>query len=80
MLTGDLDGKDFRLIKKECEDKITRLEASLSDISIKTLDIDSILNKAITTLLNLSSLYENGDISLKREIICSMYPEKLTFD
>jgi DNA invertase Pin-like site-specific DNA recombinase len=80
LLNGDLEGRDFKLIKTECEDKITRLEARLSDLSVKTFNIDSLLNKAITTLSNLALLYENGDITLKREIIGSMYPEKMTFD
>ncbi|MEJ6980624.1 recombinase family protein [Pedobacter sp. P351] len=80
LLNGDIDGNDFRLIKTECEDKITRLEAKLAELSVKTININSILNKAIKNLTNLASMYENGDISLKREIIGSMYPEKLSFD
>ena len=80
MLNGDLDGNDFRQIKTEGEEKIIRLEAKLAELSVSTINIDSILNKATKTLTNLASLYENGNISLKREIIGSMYPEKLTFN
>ena len=80
LLNGDIDGNDFRLIKTESEDKITRLEAKLSDLSVTTINIDSVLNKAIKNLTNLASMYQNGNIALKREIIGSMYPEKLTFD
>lgn len=80
LLNGDLDGNDFRLIKVESENQITRLEAQLAELSTQTFNIESILVKAINNLTNLVSLYQNGDISLKREIIGSMYPEKLTFD
>ena len=69
LLNGDLDGSDFRFMKTECESKINRLEAKLAELSVKALDINSILNKSIETLSNLASLYENGSISLKREII-----------
>ncbi|MBC7913976.1 MAG: hypothetical protein H7Y07_07625 [Pyrinomonadaceae bacterium] len=56
LLTGDLDGNDFRLIKRECEDKIIRLEAKLTELSTKTFNIDSILTQAIANLTNLPSL------------------------
>ena len=38
------------------------------------------LNKAISTLSSLYKLYENANNEGKREIIGSIYPEKLTFD
>lgn len=80
LLKGDLDGNDYRLIKIECEAKINILETKLTEYPKKKENIDSILNKAVDMLTNLYSLYQNGDIQLKREIIGSMYPEKLTFD
>jgi site-specific DNA recombinase len=38
------------------------------------------LDKGINNLLKLDSLYETADIEKKREIISSMYPEKMTFN
>jgi len=38
------------------------------------------LNKGVNNLLKLDSVYETGDIEKKREIISSMYPERMTFD
>ena len=38
------------------------------------------MNKGINNLLKLDSVYETGDIEKKREVISSMYPEKMTFD
>ena len=38
------------------------------------------MKKGINNLLKLDFIYENGDTEKKREIISSMYPEKMTFD
>ncbi len=53
LLSGDLDGIDYKEIKSKSEKKIAILEAML---------------------------YAEADTKRKREIIGSMYPEKLTFD
>lgn len=42
--------------------------------------IEGLLRTGITTLLNLEKLYPEGDMIKKREIIGSIFPEKLTFD
>ncbi len=42
--------------------------------------ITALLNKALNGLTRLDKLYEEADTKRKREIIGSMYPEKLTFD
>jgi site-specific DNA recombinase len=39
-----------------------------------------LLNRALTTLTCLDKLYEKADSKTKREIIGSIYPEKLVFD
>jgi site-specific DNA recombinase len=66
LLSGDLDGADYKAIKIECEDQITTLENKLTN--------------AINVLLNLHLLYKNGTVAIKREIIGSIFPEKLSFD
>ncbi|MEZ5199568.1 MAG: hypothetical protein R2764_25280, partial [Bacteroidales bacterium] len=49
---------------------------SLSDSE----NIEPLWDKAISSIANLDSLYENGNIAQKRKIIGSVFPEKLTFD
>lgn len=56
--------------------KITKL----IEFSKESNNIESLLNKAVATLSYLDKLYENADNNSKREIIGSIYPEKLTFD
>jgi DNA invertase Pin-like site-specific DNA recombinase len=83
LLLNDIDGDDYKIIKKDCEDRIIRLEAELREIAEKpviNIDLDEIVNKAVLTFENIDSIYLKGDIAKKREIIGSMFPEKIVFD
>ncbi len=82
LLTGDIDPNDYRIIKAECEDKISRLEAKLAEATHTsiTVSIDKIIEKAVSSLSHLDILYTKADVTGKRQIISSIYPEKLCFD
>lgn len=61
LLDGKLDHEDFSIMKRDCEEKIKRLEAALSEAMVQksnTMRIDNMLLKAINSLSNLKSLYE----------------------
>lgn len=78
-----LDHSDFSIMKKECEEKIKRLEASLIEVKAQksnTMSIDNMLIKAIEALSKLKNLYEEGNALTKREVLGSIYREKLRFD
>lgn len=75
-----LDPDDYRELKLECSDKIIVLEAKLSGCSNANKNLDGLLESATNTLCHLDSLYKNGTVAQKREIIGSIFPEKLTFD
>ena len=80
LLKGDIDGTDYKTIKTESEEQITSLEVKLFEASTPQINIENKLKNAVNVLLNLDLLYKNGNITLKREIIGSMFPEKLSFD
>ena len=80
LITDAIDASDYRIIKNETEDKIRKLEASISASSIEEFDVNQLLNKALDSFSNLDQLYVQSDIIRKREIISSIFPEKLTFD
>jgi site-specific DNA recombinase len=80
LLSGDLDGSDYKQIKSEAERKIAYLEGKASDLSKGCVSIEPLLDKALNSLTRLDKLYTEADTKRKREIISSMYPEKLTFD
>ncbi len=67
-------------MKTEYSTKLEKLEAKLSSCNHDKIDINDLLDKGINNLLKLDCIYETGDIEKKREVISSMYPEKMTFD
>jgi site-specific DNA recombinase len=80
LFSGDLDGTDYKEIKSEAERKIAYLDGRVLDLNKGTTSIAALLNKALNGLTKLDTLYAEADTKRKREIIGSMYPEKLTFD
>jgi site-specific DNA recombinase len=82
LLTSDIDAKDYRTIKTEIEEKLVRQEARLTEMTTSVgspVNLEKMLDKAVSTLSNLDVIYSKSDINQKREIIGSIYPEKLTF-
>jgi site-specific DNA recombinase len=77
---GKIDDEDYRELKKDCTLKITILESKLSGSSHSEKGIDGLLKQAIGNLSRLDALYVEGTIAQKRQIIGSIYPEKLVFD
>jgi site-specific DNA recombinase len=75
-----IEPADFREMKTEYSIKLEKLEAKLSTCNNDRVDIKDMLDKGINNLLKLENIYENSDAEKKREIISSMYPEKMTFD
>jgi hypothetical protein len=80
LLSNDIEPSDYCQIKAGYEKKIARFEASLIDFSQNETNIELELKKALSTLSRLDEIYEDADNEKKREIISSIYPEKLTFN
>jgi hypothetical protein len=83
LLDNNIDAVDFRAMKLECAEKVTRLEASLSELNAQNaglLDIRSIAEQAINNLRNVDILYEKSDTEAKRYLVATLFPEKLVYD
>ncbi len=80
LVNSEIESSDYRIIKAACEKKITVLEAKLFHTNRTENDIESLLEKAVNVLEKLSCLYIDGDTRKERQIIGSIYPEKLIFD
>ena len=80
LLSNEIEPSEYRSIKSDYEKKIAGLESRLMELSKESNNIEPLLNKAVATLSCLDKLYENADNIEKREIIGSIYPEKLVFD
>ncbi len=80
LLAGDIDALDFKAIKSESEKQITQLEAKLNEIQDDKGDIRPFVVKAVDQLAQLDKIYGEGSTIRKRQLIGSIFPEKLTFD
>jgi site-specific DNA recombinase len=83
LLLDEIESGEFRRIKEECNEKITRLEARLNEVMVQNstlLDIRPIAEAAIKSLELLDKLYDDATIQGKRYLVGMLYPEKLTFD
>jgi site-specific DNA recombinase len=75
-----IEPADFREMKAEYSSQLEKLEARLSAYAHDHVDIDDLLNKGLSSLLKLDYVYETGEVDKKRDVISSMFPEKMTFD
>ena len=75
-----IEPDDFRELKADCQQKIELLEAQLESNPVTHNNSSTLLKKAIKTLTQIDSLYQNGTVEEKRQIIGSIFPEKLVFD
>ncbi|MBT2560649.1 hypothetical protein J7E50_07370 [Pedobacter sp. ISL-68] len=83
LLLGDIDGNDYKTLKLECEENITKTEAKLEEITKKKYTIaqlEPILNDAMFTLTQLFPIFTKSTINDKRRLIGSMLPEKFDFE
>lgn len=79
LLADQLDADDYRAIKRECELTIMRLEETIAAMATAQ-NIAPLIDKALAVLENLDKAYSAGSTMVKRDIIGSMFPDKLTFD
>ena len=80
LLSDDIDASDFKTIKSECEKQIVTLEARLTAATEQKEDIAPTLSKAVDNLSHLDEIYQTATTIKKRQIVGSIFPEKLTFD
>ncbi|MEI9959392.1 MAG: recombinase family protein [Ferruginibacter sp.] len=74
-----IEPSDFREMKSLYSAKLEKLEVRLSTTKNEEVNIHGLLDKGIDSLLKLDSMYETAEPEKKREIISSIYPEKINF-
>jgi site-specific DNA recombinase len=80
LLTGEIEPSEYKTIKAEYEKKIERLDCTLFELSKQSDNIDDLLKRAVQSLSQMDKLYENSNNEVKRQIIGSIFPEKMVFD
>jgi site-specific DNA recombinase len=77
---GKMDQHDYRELKDECQPKLNILEGKLSGFKDVENNMDGMLKTAVQNMNCLDKSYVEGSIQKKRQIIGSIFPEKLSFD
>lgn len=75
-----IEPEDFREMKSDYSSKVEKLQAKLDGLSHNDINLKALLDKGIDNLLKLDYIYETADIDKKREVISSIFPEKLHFE
>ncbi len=79
VLSSSIDPDDFKIIKRECEANTHKLEAKLADLMQQQTDITPQIDAAIAVLENIDQKYLTSDTNTKREILSSIFTEKLVY-
>ena len=80
MLDGEIDSNEFKNMRIEIEEKITKLIVELSTISSGLQNIDSKISTIVELLPMLGKHYEYCDVTNKRHIVSSIFPSGMIFD
>jgi hypothetical protein len=82
LLSEIIDEEEYLEIKDECRKRIESLEEQLSKdgSDAKKINIEKSLDKALKYIENIPKMYSEGEINTRRDIIGSIFPEKLEFD
>lgn len=85
VLVSAIDPDDFRIIKRECEANISKLDATIADLLQQQVDITPQIDASIELLENIDQEYTKKrrsselETMAKREILGSIFPDKLVY-
>ncbi len=80
MLDGEFTSNEYKEMRNQIEEKITRLTLELSSLNKGLLNLEKQISGCVELLVNLENYYEQRDTATKRRILSSIFPEKLIFD
>lgn len=77
-----IDDEDYRIVKKECKDRLEKLELQLADLIQDEPDITPLLDDAIEVLEHVDEWYQDPKVPIehKRELVGSIFTKKISFD
>jgi DNA invertase Pin-like site-specific DNA recombinase len=79
MLDGEIDAQEFKLMRIDIEEKITKLTLELSQAMSNIKNIGSKVDMAVELLLNFDKHYKQSETAIKRRIASSVFPSGLVF-
>ena len=80
MLDGEISALEFKEMRLEIEEKITHLTCELSNINAGIQNLDSKIDDITGLFSNLEKAYQQKDTATKKQIVSSIFPNKLIYD
>lgn len=79
-VNDDIDKASYDRLKRRYNEELTELSIDLSNTSDQSRDIEKFVDFGMQLLLNLDVFYKNAGSEIKRQIIRSIFVEKLVFE
>jgi DNA invertase Pin-like site-specific DNA recombinase len=79
LLQGDLTGEDYKIIKVQCEAKISLLGSKMADLQAEKATIDKQVSEAYSSIEHLDTLYQSLPTPQKKELIEAMFITPIIF-
>jgi hypothetical protein len=79
LMADKMEADDYRSIKRDCEQQTLILEEKIASM-VATQHIEPLIDKALQVLENIDKSYTAGNTMVKRDIIGSMFPDKLEYN
>jgi len=79
LMADKMEADDYKAIKREAEQATFRLEEEISSLATGQ-NIEPLIDTALAVLENIDKSYTTGNTMAKRNIIGSMFPDKLQFN
>lgn len=80
LLDKTLDPTDFKAIKSRYEVTVYELEKRLRNISQEGNELDDYIRYGRMFFRSMDRFYQEGMLSVKQQLVGSMFPEKLIFE
>lgn len=79
LMADAMEADDYKTIKRDCEQKTFILEEKIAAFT-SAADLQPLIDKSLSVLENVDQVYSSSNTLAKRNIIGSMFPDKLQFD
>ena len=76
---NEITGVDFNQLKGRFLNELMELENQNNEMNIYSKDIAIQVDYCIKTISNIGKFYSNADVSIKREILGSIFPESIIY-
>ena len=80
LMNDEIDTVDYKLMKRDCEEKINQLEEKLRKADNGAALKRTIIEKISNSFENLDRCYSKAETAQKRLIVSAIFPEKLEYE